>query len=433
MKLFNLVALFLATILFLGCGSTFDESPTLSTNTTGPAQQPTEGRALLATEGGVDLLASIDALGPERAETIYGAVGSWSNSNFTLTGSIQQAVVALAVIVRAPNFGATALFDLIGELQPRPGQGLIVAFGQTLAPGDPAALARAADSLTALRAAPIPSPGPVAPIIAAHLEPAFANMAEFHATRILAPEAMPPGKRAALQDLRFKVPGSETGQIIQKVIRVSDMQSYLDGTFDPEVGGSISLKDQVAFLITPAELIAGLRLDYPGGFQGQTRVAELLFPQTDDFEIFIPFSVAMGGVVGGDYPFTGTGFTSNTDRQVIPEFHMPLGERVPLPQGSQLLLILENGESLLQATINENGEWDRIEQTTERRPSRRKIAQKASYKGTSIWVSSTDEVDYWVTCEQREVPSDLFKGMRQIGPKEFFGRISVDDPELFFE
>ena len=305
-------------------------------------------------------------------------------------------------------------------------------FGGTLTSGIDTAEDRVVDSYTALLSQTNIVAQNVEPLIAANLPPEISSMAEFHGLRILNAAYYPSAVRAAMLEIRGLVPNAQNGEEIQKIIMLSDMQNYLNGTFDPEVGGFTAIRNQTDFLVTPAQYIAGLRLDYPGGFQGETQVGALVLPQDDTFEMVVPFSPAMGGVTDQVYPFTGTGFTSNVQAQAIPEWIMPTGIRVPLPTGSQLFLVTEDGDRLLQGTLNAQGVWTLDQQVLSRRESREIVRKKATYRGYPIWVGSTDGQQYWVAYHGSNIPDDLFLEQRQIGRGEHLGRVDVTDSELIF-
>ena len=91
--------------------------------------------------------------------------------------------------------------------------------------------------------------------------------------------------------------------------------------------------------------IEGLRLDYPGGFAGETRVAQLTYPQTPSFTLLIPYSAAFGGTQTGDYPLTGNGFTATVAASAIPEWVL-----ADLAPGSTLLEVDEQGQRILRGT-----------------------------------------------------------------------------------
>ena len=416
-------------VLFLtGCGGSDVTTDGASAVLTPPAS----GRAQLAIFGGDDVVAAIDALPPSESDLIYLETGRWSNANVALTGTAEDAYRGAAAIVRDPQLGGRGLYQILARLQPATGQGLVVTFGGTLNSGVDTAQARALDAYSALLSESGVLAQNVEPLLAANLPPEISSMAEFHGLRILDPTFLPTAKRDAMLEIRGFVPNAVDGEAIQKIIMVSDLQNYLNGTFDPEVGGSTAIQDQTAFLVTPAQYIAGLRLDYPGGFQGQTQVGAMVFPQDDTFEMVVPFSPPMGGVTEQDYPFTGTGFTANVWAQAIPEWIMPPGPRVPLPVGSQLFLVTENGERQLQGVLNAQGLWTLNQRILSRHQPRETVRRPAHYQGHRIWVSSTDGEHYWVAYHGSEIPEDLFIEQRQIGRAEHLGRVRVDDSELVF-
>lgn len=416
-------------LLFLtGCGnSTFDND-----GVSGGVVSPVSGRSQLAIFGGDDVVAAIDALPPNEAQLVYFESGQWSSGNVPLTGTAEDAYRGAAAIVRDSQFGARGLYEILARLQPDNGQGFVVTFGGTLNSGVDTARARALDSYSALLSQSNVVAQNVEPIISANLPPEISGMAEFHGLRILDPTYLPAAKRDAMLETRGLVPNAEIGEAIQKIIMVSDLESYLNGTFDPEVGGFTAIQDQTAFLVTPAQYIAGLRLDYVGGFQGQTQVGAMVFPQDDTFEMVVPFSPPMGGVTEQDYPFTGTGFTSNVQAQAVPEWIMPPGPRVPLPVGSQLFLVTENGDRQLQGTLNAQGMWTLNQQILSRHQPRQTVRRSADYQGHRIWVSSTDGEHYWVAYHGSEIPENLLIDQKQIGRGEHLGRLRVDDAELVF-
>jgi hypothetical protein len=416
----------LLCLLLVGCGNSGFGAEATDTGFASPAS----GRTQLLLGAGNDVVALIDALPPNESGRIYTAVATWSDIDVALTGTADEAYQAVGVIVRSSEFGAHALFQILDRLNPDSGQGFVVAFAGTLTQNIDTAEERALDAFEALLSETNIVAQNVEPIIEQNLPPEISSIQEFHGLRILNPLFLPEAKRAAMLTVRGTVPEAEDGETIRKVLMVSDMQSYLNGTFDPEVGGFTAIANQTEFLVTPAQYIAGLRLDYPGGFEGQTQVATLNFPQTTAFEMFIPYSPALGGVVDQLYPFTGTGFTSNVQAQSIPEFHMPLGTRTPLPVGSQLFLITENGDAQLQGTLNAQGTWTLNRQVLTRQASRQSVRREGTYRGYPIWVSSTDGEQYWVAIEGATVPDGLFRDMRQVGPGEYLGRVDVGDADL---
>ena len=77
---------------------------------------------------------------------------------------------------------------------------------------------------------------------------------------------------------------------------VMDVARYLSGEYGPFALGFVSVADDVASLRTPPEIIEGLRLDYPGGFQGETRVALLRWAR--DGAVPVPIAISCEVFVG---------------------------------------------------------------------------------------------------------------------------------------
>lgn len=419
------LVLLLLSLVVMGCGSSTSLVPVTSSVNTG-----TVGRNALLVAEGPDVVALIDALPVVESDFIYRTIATWSDSDIRLRGTALEAFDAVGTIVRHPAFSAHDLFLMLDRLSPDNGQGFVHIFGDNLAFQDDSSVARAGDALTALLSDTNVVSRNVEPILLANLPPEISSIQEFHGLRILSPAFYTPGKKAGMLAARDLVPNAQSGEVIRKIIKVADMQNYLNGNFDPEVSGFVAVANQTEFLRTPEQYIAGLRLDYEGGFQGETQVSALSFPQTAEFELFPPFSPPMDGVIVQPYPFTGTGFTSNVQAQAIPEFHMPLGPRTPLPVGSQLFLILEDGTSQLQGTLNAQGVWEPGNGILTRREARETVRRSGLYKEVPVWVSSTDGTEYWVASAGQPLPQGFFREMSQIGPQEYVGRVLMSDPDL---
>jgi len=96
------------------------------------------------------------------------------------------------------------------------------------------------------------------------------SMKEFHALRNLDPTSLAPDQLARMKAIREAIPDPIDGEMMQKVIKEADIQSYLDGTFT-EIRGFVAKEADVSDLTTASDVIEGLRLDYPGGFSEPTR------------------------------------------------------------------------------------------------------------------------------------------------------------------
>ncbi|WP_048601809.1 hypothetical protein [Rubeoparvulum massiliense] len=123
------------------------------------------------------------------------------------------------------------------------------------------------------------------------------------------------------------MPNEET--LMQKVITIDQLEKYLTGEVDLEIGGYVSRAQDVIDLKTYDNIREGLRLDYTfdGGFspfpEGGNEYAIIRFKT--DTVIEIPRTKEFNGnekIWSNEYgrqPFTGNGFTKSNDT-IIPEF-----------------------------------------------------------------------------------------------------------------
>jgi hypothetical protein len=350
----------------------------------------------------------IDALGPPAADLIYTKVGQFQEDETPL-GEATQAVQTIAL---NPEFGAAALLQLLSPLPADDnGQGLVVTFANSL--GDP----RARDALQAVAAPPLNIPRNAE--VLTLLGPGLPSWPRFNALKVLSPAAMPATQRMRLKNLRDALRRAAPGENLARVVRTRDMRKFLDGTFDPKAFGFWSVAQDVAHLRTPADLIEGLRLDYPGGFQNENEVAVLTFAQTSEFSLNIPYSPANGGERTDPYPLTGTGFTASVRGQVGPEWLVPR-DGVPLGDGATLVLVQADGTHQLQGTLA-NGQWNNI---AARRLPRTPVDRRVTYRGISVLLISRDEQFYHVYVDSA-IPEGFLDEQLQVGPEEYRGKLPL--------
>jgi hypothetical protein len=315
---------------------------------------PSAFRALVGNDTWVT--AAVQRLGPVRSAALYRTVSYWSDRDTDLTGTLGQASDAVAWLVRDPDFGADALHQVVSRLGPDSSQAFLIGLAGTASGSQTWSRRRAKDALAALMA-PVPDT-PLDDLVRRGLVN-LDGLHELNGLRVLDLGSLPLKKRLAIRAARLSAPSPNPGQRLQKVIKLKDLTKYLSGEYQPTVGGSVAFYDQVAFLRTPAELIAGLRLDYPGGFAGETRVGALVFPRPPEMRLRIPFDPLLGGAPTPElvYPFTGTGFTASTRGRLIPEMTLASSVRQPLPEGAQCFEIDETGHRHLRATLGPEGRW----------------------------------------------------------------------------
>ncbi len=413
-----LAAILAAAFLVLGCGGSGNDLLPLSPGN--PVDSVARGRQVLAQFVDPTVVAEIDALPSDQARLVYLNISLWNNNQPELTGTVDQACDAVGTISESA-LGPAAVYQLLSRLTDN-GQATVLSFGRNLDPLVEEGQARCRDSLTA-QSAP-QSNGNRNPEVMGLLGPSVNTMTKFHALRQLLPGTLPEGQRAALKTIRDSLTYPANGARIQKVIKLEDMENYLDGTFDPDVFGSQAVFSDVDNLLTAAELIEGLRLDYPGGFQGLTTVAALVWFQDDTFTMTPPYRAANGGDSTGSYPFTGNGFTATTRGSAIPEWILPsIG--VSLQDGSQLFTVDNQGNRILRATLR-GSIWVLADNKTLPAVNRQRVGRPAIYRGATVYLISKDNQHYHVNAI---VDLGLID-QRQVGPAEYRGKIRLDDTYL---
>ena len=361
----------------------------------------------------------IDALGPSSA-LVYADIAAFNDSNPALTGSVNQATNGLALTVQ--TFGAPTLAALLSSITPDTGQSLCSSLAGNFDPSTPAGADRCRDALAVVGAPQ--QTGGRNPEVQSRLSFELSSMPKFHSLRLLWPGAVPPQQRAVLKQLRDSLTYPATGTPLQKVIKVSDMNNYLNGTFDPRVSGFQAVVSDVASLSTPTEIIEGFRLDYPGGFQNETQVALLQYRQQPSFTLLIPYAPANGGDRTDAYPFAGNGFTATTKANAIPEWVLPSGG-IALQSGATLTLVQSDGTRILHFSF-ESGHWVVPNGTIlTRRAARIPVNAWTVYQGKNLFVTSQDEKFRYVTTDQFP-PEGLLADQVQVGLGEWRGKIPLN-------
>lgn len=396
--------LILSALLLAGCGSseTYTETAAAPLPSPVPVASPANpGQTLLAA-----LSQAIAALGPEAADLLYAAAAEWDDANPELTGSVAVAVNA------AQTMGAEQLYQLLSPMDDD-GQAVVTTYGATFLEPN-----RTRDCLAGV-AALQQTTGRNAAVIAA-LSPDLNSMPKFHALRLLAPAAIPPQQRQVFKALRDGLPLPANGQMVQKAIKLGDMSRYLNGTFDPKAFGFAAVQSDVASLVTPAQIIEGLRLDYPGGFANETRLALLQYPQTSGFTLQTAYNATFGGNTTGDYPFTGNGFTATTQANAIPEWVLPRSG-ADLAPGSRLVEVAENGQQTVRGTWTGTAWTTPAGDIAADQPTRQRVEKPARYRGQEVYVISRAD-DTAFVASSHPLPNS-----HQVGRDDFRGQLPWSD------
>ena len=119
---------------------------------------------------------------------------------------------------------------------------------------------------------------------------------EFNKLRIQDVSTLTDAEKVTLKAIRESVPMPDTDTLMQKVIPVSDIEKYMDGTYT-QVGGYVTRAEDVAHLTSYDNLYYSLRLDYPrSAYRPMTdNSIEVIRDTTDEAsKISIPYGTEMG-------------------------------------------------------------------------------------------------------------------------------------------
>lgn len=152
--------------------------------------------------------------------------------------------------------------------------------------------------------------------------------------------------------------------LLQKVIALQDVATYMNNTYGGTVGGFVCVAADAKSLSTMHDVYWGLRLDYPGTkfLPEGAGYAVLRFTSNSTDMLNIPYCVEMGGTNAHAWPNTGGGFTSSTfGNGGVPEY--TFSNYFAPNQGSELYEVTTLGSEILRATF-EGTKWVTTEPST---------------------------------------------------------------------
>lgn len=428
MKTMRLLALLALALVLAGCGSTASGPSGTGATYEGLALR---GRELFVQTNPPVVLELLDGLGEARATFVFAQAGRWNGSWVERTGTAEEAARAAGRIVTAPGFGPAGLYALLSRTGDDPGQALVLCFGRNLDPAlQPVEGAeRARDSLVAVQATPPETQGQN-PLVVAALTPELGNLATFHALRELHPDTLTPVLHQQFWGVRAAIPEPAAGEEMQKAIKLGDIANYLSGKFGAFAMGFMSSHLQVEMLHTPAEIIEGLRLDYPGGFQGDARIGLLRFGRDAAYAVPVAYPSPLGPVTGGLYPYTGNGFTATVRANAIPEYSIPSSGKMPLSPGSTLVEVDEAGVEHLRGTWN-GAQWVTPLGAEAPKPPAAWLAS-GTYRvdGYLLEAVAQDADNLYLAFAGQALPGGLLEDQQLVGRLEYRGRLRKADPRL---
>ncbi len=162
-------------------------------------------------------------------------------------------------------------------------------------------------------------------------------------------EVLTNSEKLKLDNIRNALPTPNENTLIQKVIPKSDLEKWLDGTYN-QVRGSVTRATDAKHLKTYDDLYYGERLDYSGS-EFTKNIEEcyvIRFKSAETSSAQLPTSSEFAQY---EYPFTAHGFTSgNNGRFGVPEWNFKNG--VNIEDGAEMYKITNNGTEVLEAVYN---------------------------------------------------------------------------------
>lgn len=178
--------------------------------------------------------------------------------------------------------------------------------------------------------------------------------------------------RTTLKNFRSRLPFPKKNTVLQKVISLQEVATYMNNTYNGTIGGYFSVAADIKTLKTMHEIYYGLRLDYNGSqfLPDGAGYAVIRFTSSFTNQTNVPYCVEMGGNKPHSWPGTGGGFTSSTlGEGGYPEYCFI--NYFPPDQGAELYEVTPKGNEILRATF-QYAKWT----TTEPRD-----------KGTDLWIN----------------------------------------------
>ena len=177
---------------------------------------------------------------------------------------------------------------------------------------------------------------------------------EFNDLRLKNVANLTDSEKAMMKSIRESIPMPDSTTEMQKVIPQSDMEKYLDGSYN-QVGGYVTRATDVTQLTKYKDLYGSFRLGYPENKYHPVKddtLGVIVFKTPEAKNFKIPYSKEMGGTTFEKQPLMGNGFTKAKNGQIIPEYKSD--EFLKITNGSELYEVSQNGTKKLRAVYNEN-------------------------------------------------------------------------------
>lgn len=207
--------------------------------------------------------------------------------------------------------------------------------------------------------------------------------------------ALPADQRQKLTSVRDGVSKPDGNTLLQKIIPLSDLTTYMENKYGGTVGGFVAEAADVKNLFTMRDVYYGLRLDYEGTqFKPEgAGYAVIRFYSTETDKLNIPYSPELGGNQEHAWPNGGGGFTTSTlGKGGYPEW--TFDSYYAPKEGAELYEVTPQGREILRS-VYKDGRWQTYESEYYPLPETKASAMNpgkvyngvfASYKGYRFMV-----------------------------------------------
>lgn len=188
-----------------------------------------------------------------------------------------------------------------------------------------------------------------------------------------------------LKEVRDGVSKPDANTLLQKVIPIEDLSTYMNNKYGGTIGGFVSEAADVKNLSTMYDVYWGMRLDYNGTYFKEDgagyAVIRFYSPKVDN--MFIPYVEELGGTQEHAWPNGGGGFTTSTlGDGGYPEWCFN-GYFAPM-EGAELYEVTPQGREMLRSVYKE-GRWQTYE--SDYYPQSRMVPAKVGRAFEGVWTA----------------------------------------------
>lgn len=211
-------------------------------------------------------------------------------------------------------------------------------------------------------------------------------------------------EQVQLKSVRDGVTRPTTSTVLQKVIPLEDLSTYMNNKYGGTIGGFVCEAADVKNLATMEQIYNGMRLDYEGTKFSATgagyAVIRFCSPSVD--KLYIPYAPELGGTYAHSWPNGGGGFTTSTlGDGGYPEWTFA-GYFAPA-EGAELYEVTPQGRELLRS-VYKDGRWQTYEsiyyaepQTKATTADAAPVPVTAEYQGHTFYVRGEADGKYLLT------------------------------------